>query len=328
MHILITGGAGFIGNRLARRLLADNQVRTAAGPQPITRLTVLDHVAATGLPADPRVRVVTGDAADAALLDTLIADGVDMVFHLAAVVSVAAERDFDLGMTVNLHGTIALLEACRRSGRKPLFIKASSAAVYGGPLPAEVGEDTALFPQTSYGMQKAVGERLVDDYSRKGFLDGRCLRLPTIIVRPGAPNMAASSFASSLVREPLMGRGFVCPVPRETAVCVLSVRRVVESFVHAAALQSAALGHTRAVQLPGLTMTVADMLAALAEIGGRATVDRLSFAPQAEIIAIVKGWPVRFASARSAGLGFRADASARQIIADFVADELDGKVAP
>ena len=326
MHILITGGAGFIGVRLARRLLADNHLRTAAGPQPITRLTVLDHVPASGLPADPRIRVMTGDAADVATLNAIINDGVDAVFHLAAVVSVAAERDFDLGMTVNLHGTLALLEACRRAGRKPLFIKASSAAVYGGPLPEEVGEDTALFPQTSYGMQKAVGERLVDDYSRKGFLDGRCLRLPTIIVRPGAPNLAASSFASSLVREPLMGRAYVCPVPRETAVCVLSVRRVVESFVHAAALPAATLGHTRAVQLPGLTMTVADMLTALGEVGGKNVVARLSFAPLAEIVAIVKGWPVRFASTRSAALGFRADASARQIISDFVADELDGKV--
>ena len=140
--------------------------------------------------------------------------------------------------------------------------------------------------------------------------------------------MAASSFASSLVREPLMGRSFVCPVPRETAVCVLSVRRVVDSFIHAASLTTAALGHTRAVQLPGLTMTVADMLAALAEVGGKAAAARLSFAPQAEIVAIVKGWPVRFATTRSGKLGFRADDSARQIIADFVADELDGKVAP
>jgi len=327
MHILITGGAGFIGIRLARRLLADNHLTTAQGKQPITRLTVLDHVAATGLPDDPRIRVVTGNAADSALISSLVGDA-DVVFHLAAVVSVAAERDFDLGMTVNLHGTLALLEACRHAGRKPLFIKASSAAVYGGPLPAEVGEDTALFPQTSYGMQKVVGEHLVDDYSRKGFLDGRSLRLPTIVVRPGAPNLAASSFASSLVREPLMGRAFACPVPAETPVCLLSVRRVVESFVHAASLSATALGHTRAVQLPGLTMTVADMVSALGEVGGKAAVARLTFAPQTEIVAIVKGWPVRFSAVRSAKLGFRADANARQIIADFVADELDGKVAP
>ena len=328
MHILITGGAGFIGVRLARHLLADNHLRTSTGLQPITRLTVLDHVPATGLPSDPRIRVMTGDAADVTTLNAIIADDVSAVFHLAAVVSVAAERDFDLGMTVNLHGTLALLEACRRTGRTPLFIKASSAAVYGGPLPPEVGEDTALFPQTSYGMQKAVGELLIDDYSRKGYIDGRCLRLPTIIVRPGAPNLAASSFASSLVREPLMGRSFVCPVPRETAVCLLSVRRVVESFIHAAALPAAELGHTRAVQLPGLTMTVDDLVKALGEIGGRNAVARLSFAANAEIVAIVKGWPVRFARTRSAALGFHADTSAHQIISDFVADELGGQVAP
>ena len=327
MHILITGGAGFIGVRLARRLLADNHLTTATGRQPVTKLTLLDQAAATGLPDDPRVRIVAGNAADPTLIASLVADA-DVVYHLAAVVSVAAERDFDLGMAVNLHGTLALLEACRKTGRKPLFIKASSAAVYGGPLPAECGEETALFPQTSYGMQKVIGEYLVDDYSRKGFVDGRCLRLPTIVVRPGAPNMAASSFASSLVREPLMGKPYTCPVPPETPVCLLSVRRVVDSFVHAASLTPTALGHTRAIQLPGLTMTVADMVAALGEIGGKTAVARLSFSAQPEIVAIVKGWPVRFSTKRSGPLGFRADANARQIIADFVADELDGKVAP
>ncbi len=327
MHILITGGAGFIGVRLARRLLADNHLATAHGRQPIIKLTLLDQVAATGLTDDPRIRIVAGNAADPMLIASLISD-VDVVFHLAAVVSVAAERDFDLGMTVNLHGTLALLEACRKTGRKPLFIKASSAAVYGGPLPAECGEETALFPQTSYGMQKVVGEYLVDDFSRKGFVDGRCLRLPTIVVRPGAPNLAASSFASSLVREPLMGKPYTCPVPPETPVCLLSVRRVVDSFVHAASLTTTALGHTRAIQLPGLTMTVAEMVSALGEVGGKAAVSRLSFAPQAEIVAIVKGWPVRFSTKRSGPLGFRADANAKQIITDFVADELDGKVAP
>lgn len=327
MNILITGGAGFIGVRLARRLLADNHLVTASGRQPISSVVLLDQMAATGLPNDPRLRAVAGNAADPALLATLVAEA-DVVYHLAAVVSVAAERDFDLGMQVNLHGTLALLEACRKTGRKPLFIKASSAAVYGGPLPQECGEDTALSPQTSYGMQKVVGEHLVDDYSRKGFVDGRCLRLPTIVVRPGVPNMAASSFASSLVREPLMGKPYTCPVPPETPVCLLSVRRVVDSFVHAAALTPQALGHTRAIQLPGLTMTVADMVQALGEIGGNAAVARLSFSPQAEIVAIVKGWPVRFSTRRSGPLGFRADPDAKQIIADFVADELGGKVAP
>ncbi len=327
MHILVTGGAGFIGVRLARRLLAAGELRTATGARRITRLTLLDHVPASGVPDDARVHVVTGNAADPATLALVGEQAVDAVFHLAAVVSVAAERDFDLGMAVNLHGTIALLEACRRSERVPLFIMASSAAVYGGPLAAEVGEDTALFPQTSYGMQKAVGERLVDDFSRKGFIDGRSLRLPTIIVRPGTPNLAASAFASSLVREPLMGRVYVCPVPSSTPLCVLSVRKVVESFVHASAVRAQALGHTRAIQLPGLTMPVSDLVAALGEIGGEAAVGRLSFTPQAEIVTIVKGWPVRFASARSLRLGFSADASARQIIADFVADELGGTVA-
>ena len=242
------------------------------------------------------------------------------------MVSVAAERDMDLGMRVNFHGTCALLESCRKHGRTPRVIFASSAAVYGGPLPAVCGEGTALFPQTSYGMQKAMGERLIDDYSRKGYIDGRSIRLPTIIVRPGAPNMAASAFASSLVREPLMGRSYVCPVPSDTPLCVLSVRRVVDSFVYAACLSSTTMGHTRAVQLPGLTLPVADLIAAMERVAGATVIKRISFATQPEILKIVQGWPVRFDTNRSAKLGFKSDLTPDAIITDFINDELAGQV--
>jgi nucleoside-diphosphate-sugar epimerase len=175
-------------------------------------------------------------------------------------------------------------------------------------------------------MQKAMGERLVDDYSRKGFIDGRSLRLPTIIVRPGAPNMAASAFASSLVREPLMGRPYACPVPADTPLCVLSVRRVVDGFMNAAILSATHLGHTRAVQLPGLTLSVQDLLSALERVAGATVAQRVSFATQPEILKIVQGWPVRFTDTRSSALRFAADRSADAIITDFINDELNGQV--
>ena len=198
--------------------------------------------------------------------------------------------------------------------------------MYGGPLPAVCGEETALFPQTSYGMQKAMGERLIDDYSRKGLIDGRSIRLPTIIVRPGAPNMAASAFASSLVREPLMGRNYVCPVPRDTPLCVLSVRRVVESFVHAACLSSTTMGHTRAVQLPGLTLPVTDLIKAMERVAGTNVIKRISFTTQPEILKIVQGWPVKFDTTRSGKLGFKPDQTPDAIISNFIQDELAGQV--
>lgn len=326
MEIFVTGGAGFIGTKLCQKLLRDGSLQTPRGPQTISRITVLDQ-APVPLPADPRLVSVVGDASDAHLLKKLLTPSTSVVFHLAAVVSVAAEQDFDLGYAVNLQGTLTLLNLCRALSAPPSFVMASSAAVYGGPLPPAVNETTALFPQTSYGVHKAMAEMLVNDYARKGFLTGCCLRLPTIVVRPGKPNLAASSFASSLVREPLMGREFTCPVPAQTPVSLLSVRRVVDAFVHAASLSPAALGHTVAVQLPGLTMTVEDMVDALRDVGGPQVAARLRFEPDPKIVRIVAGWPVRFAAERALALGFRGDESARQIIAAFVEDELHGKIS-
>jgi D-erythronate 2-dehydrogenase len=326
MEVLITGGAGFIGSKLCANLLQTGTLVTAQGPQKITRITVLDQ-APVSLPQDERLLSLVGNASDPADLQRALSSNTSVVFHLASVVSVAAEQDFDLGYGVNLSGTLALLELCRTLPRPPQFIMASSAAVYGGPLPDAVNETTALFPQTSYGTQKTIAELLVSDYTRKGFIKGCCLRLPTIVVRPGKPNLAASSFASSLVREPLMGRNYECPVPPTTTVCLLSVRRVVGAFVHAASLTAKDLGHTTAVQLPGLTLTVQDMVDALAGLAGHSVAQRVSFVPNSPIIEIVRGWPAKFSADRAVSLGFQTETSAYEIIEAFVQDELQGKIA-
>src|SRR5690348_1350262 len=243
MRIVITGGCGFLGRRVAMRLLDRG---TAAGP--VEELILFDNAPpALPLPDDIRLRVVIGDIADRATVASLIASqgntaGTDAVFHLAAIVSGQAEADTDLGYRVNLDGTRAVLDACRSLGTAPRLIFASSLAVYGGALPPEVGEATALMPQSSYGAQKAIGELLVNDYSRKGFVDGMALRLPTVVVRPGLPNRAASTFASSMIREPLTGRDAVCPVSPETIMALASPRRIVAGLAHALDLPSGALG--------------------------------------------------------------------------------------
>ena len=251
MRIVITGGCGFLGRRLALLLLDQGSTLGA-----IDEMVLFDNApSALPLPDDKRVRLVTGDIADRDTVRALIApqgakSGTDAVFHLAAIVSGQAESDPDLGYRVNLDGTRAVLDACRalgpsKSGDRPRLIFASSLAVYGGALPPAVGDDTALTPQSSYGAQKAIGELLVNDYSRKGFIDGRALRLPTVVVRPGLPNRAASTFASSMIREPLSGQDAVCPVSPDTVMALASPRRVVASLAHALDIPSDALGQNR-----------------------------------------------------------------------------------
>ncbi|MGC2412432.1 MAG: D-erythronate dehydrogenase, partial [Stellaceae bacterium] len=252
MRIVITGGCGFLGRRVAIRLLEHG-----SGLGPIDELVLFDNAApALPLPEDKRVRLVTGDIADPATVRRLIAPGTEAVFHLAAIVSGEAEANTDLGYRVNLDGTRAVLDACRALGTSPRLVFASSLAVYGGTLPPSVGDDTALTPQTSYGTQKALGELLVNDYSRKGFVDGRALRLPTVVVRPGRPNRAASTFASSIIREPLSGQDAVCPVSPDTVMALASPRRIVEGLVHALDLPGAAFGTSRSLQLPGFSVAV------------------------------------------------------------------------
>jgi len=315
MKVVVTGGGGFLGSRLAKALLE----RGKLGGEAISRLTVLDQV----LPArsdDPRIQNMAGDIADPAVLAKAIDSDTAAVFHLAAAVSGAAEADFDLGMRVNLEGTRQLLERLRQCARPPRVVFASSVAAFGGELPAVLDDDTTPAPQTSYGTQKVIGEYLVSDYSRKGYLDGRSLRLPTIVVRAGKPNAAASSFASGIIREPLAGVVSHCPVGPHTGVWLLSPRRVVEAFIHAHELPAAQWGARRVVNLAGITATVAEMLDALKRVAGARTAGLVEFRSDARIEAIVRTWPVRFRTPRALAMGFRADADVESVIRDYAAE--------
>jgi nucleoside-diphosphate-sugar epimerase len=297
-----------------------------SGGGSIDELVLFDNAApALPLPEDRRLRLFTGDIADRDTVTRLIAPGTDAVFHLAAVVSGEAEANTDLGYQVNLVGTRAVLNACRALGTAPILVFASSLAVYGGALPPAVGDDTALTPQTSYGTQKAIGELLVNDYSRKGFVDGRALRLPTVVVRPGRPNRAASTFASSIIREPLSGQDAVCPVTPETVMALASPRRIVEGLVHALDLPGAAFGVSRSLQLPGFSVAVGEMAAALRRVGGEAAYARIRWQPDPQIQSIVSGWPQALVTPRADKLGFGRDRDIDEVIAAFIEDDLPGQ---
>jgi nucleoside-diphosphate-sugar epimerase len=318
MRIVITGGCGFLGRRLALLLLDKG-----CGVGPIDELVLFDNApSALPLPDDKRVRLVTGDIADRETVKALIAPGTDAVFHLAAIVSGQAEADTDLGYRVNLDGTRAVLDACRTLGTGPRLIFASSLAVYGGALPPAVGDDTALTPQSSYGTQKAIGELLVNDYSRKGFIDGRALRLPTVVVRPGLPNRAASTFASSMIREPLTGKDAVCPVTPDTVMALASPRRVVASLAHALDVPAEAIGQNRVLQLPGYSASVGDMAEALRRAGGPAAYARLSWRHDPAIQAIVGSWPAALRAPRAEALGFKPDSGIDEAVRFFIEDDL------
>ena len=317
MKIVITGGGGFIGFKLAKALLA----RGTLAAEKIARLTLVDQAFPADLPTDPRLATLAGDISDPSFAARSIEPDTASIFHLAAVVSGAAEADFDLGMRVNLKGMQNVLDQARRCARPPRLVFASSVAAFGGQLPHVLDDSTTPAPQTSYGSQKVIGEYLVSDFSRKGYVDGRSLRLPTIVVRPGKANAAASSFASAAVREPLAGVAYECPLPPETGVWLLSPRRVVEAFMHAHDLPDAKWGSNRVVNLPGITVTVAAMIEAMAEIAGAQTAKRVAFEPDARIEAIVRTWPVRFATPRALAMGFKPDPDIDTVIRDYIADE-------
>ncbi|MDQ3211057.1 MAG: SDR family oxidoreductase [Acidobacteriota bacterium] len=322
MRIVITGGAGFLGRRLADRLLARGVLRGVDGVDAaIEQITLVDVVAPAPSP-DSRIVPVVGDIADASLLARVVGPGTGSVFHLAAIVSGMAEADFELGMRINLDATRLLLDVCRQTGARPRVVFASSVAVYGGDLPEPVLDGTALNPQTSYGAQKAMAELLVADYTRKGFIDGRAVRLPTITVRPGKPNAAASSFASGIIREPLNGLDAICPVEPDARLWVLSPSTAIEGLITAHDMAADAFGFSRSVNLPGLSVSVGEMVAALERVAGPTVASRVRWERDPRIARMVAGWPGACDASRARAMGFPGDDTFDQIIRDYIAEHV------
>ena len=329
MKVLVTGGNGFLGRRLVSTLLDRGAVTGPDGAEhEIERIVVSDL--GPGLapgPDDPRIEERIGDLSAPGAAEALLDIDTGVVFHLAAVVSGEAEQDFELGMRINFHGSVRLLDAIRARATCPRLVFASSVAAYGGDMPEIIEDSTILTPQTSYGSQKAAVELLVNDYSRKGFLDGRALRLPTVVVRPGKANAAASSFASAIIREPLEGRAYTCPVAEEAGVWLLSPRRVIESFLHAESLPAEAFGMSRALALPGMTVTVREMVAGLREVAGDRVAERLTFERDPFIEKIVYGWATKFRPERALAMGFAPDRDFKSVVEAFIEDDLGGRFA-
>src|SRR4029079_8281394 len=324
MKVGITGGGGFLGKKLARRILQQDTLADADGrQQKVTELLLFDVGVASGPGLDdPRVKTMAGDIANRATVQSIV-QGASTVFHFAAVVSAGAEADFDLGYRVNLDGTRHVLEAGRALGTNPRVVFTSSLAAFGGDLPPAVTDDTPLTPQTSYGAQKSIGEFLVRDYTRKGFLRGTAVRLPTICVRTGLPNKAASTWASSVVREPLTGVDVVCPVTPETIMVVLSPRKTVEAFVRLHDLPADAFGPGRTLLLNGINVTAKGLERAVARHAGNRKVGKVTWQHDPAIQKICDGWPQGINSARARTLGFEVDRGLDEAVRHFIADDLD-----
>jgi D-erythronate 2-dehydrogenase len=325
MRILITGAAGMIGRKLTARLIRDGGLAGRA----IDRMTLSDIVAPEA-PAGPPFAVAAAacDLAAAGAAGQMIADRPDVIFHLAAIVSGEAEADFEKGYRVNFGGARELLEAIRLAGDgyRPKLVFASSIAVFGAPFPDAVGDEFFLTPLTSYGTQKAIGELLLADYARRGFLDGVGIRLPSIVVRPGKPNKAASGFFSSIIREPLNGQEAVLPVSEDVRHWFASPRAAVGFLLHAAGLAGDRLGARINLTMPGLCCTVGEEIAALARVAGADVAGRIRREPDATIAKIVAGWPQNFDARRATALGFRAETSFDEIIRAHIEDELGGRI--
>jgi D-erythronate 2-dehydrogenase len=329
VQVVVTGGAGFLGARLVGELLAAGSLAVAGGPaRPVSRVVLIDQAPVPPqLTGDDRVSVVRGDlagllepnGAGAALLG-----GTEVIFHLAAAVSGECEADFDLGIRANLRATESLLAACRALGTAPVVVFASSLAVFGAspehPLPAVVDDHTLPNPQTSYGTHKLIGERLLADYTRKGFLRGRAVRLMTVAVRPGRPNAAASGFMSGIIREPLAGQRATCPVGPDTEVALASPASAVGALLRAATASEQDWGGRTAVTMPALTVTVADMAAALARIAGPQVSDLIDWIPDLATAEIVTSWPARIRADRAARLGLVPDPDMDTIIRMHLAE--------
>lgn len=310
MQIIITGGAGFLGQKLAKALIGS--------VIHFDELVLVDKVLPPVPVTDARVQCLQLDLTIPSKVKSLIDPDTEMIFHLAAVVSSQAEKDFELGWSVNVDMTRTLLEACRQIRTGIRFIFASSLAVYGGELPEIVNDATALTPGSSYGIQKTIGELLVNEYSRKGFVDGRALRLPTVCVRPGRPNQAASSFVSSIIREPLNGEDAVCPVSPDLALWLSSPDTVIQNIIHAAGLDASSFGTWISINLPGLGVTVGDMIQALEKIAGVEVAKRIRFIPDNHINNIVSSWPGKIDNSSALQMGFKVDTRFDEFIHQFI----------
>ena len=327
VRILVVGAAGMLGRKLIERLAREGTL----GGEPIEHMMLADVVEpGRPAPAGFDVDTLVADLAEPEVAAELVSTRPDIVFHLAAVLSGEAEADFDKGYRVNLDGTRLLLDAVRTAdaGYRPRVVFASSIAVFGAPFPEVIGDDYCTAPLTSYGTQKAIAELLLCDYTRRGFLDGVGLRLPTICVRPGAPNRAASGFFSSIIREPLNGKEAVLPVTEDVRHWHASPRAAVGFLLHAATIDGDALGDRRCLTMPGVSVTVAEQIAALRNVAGEDAVRLIRHEPDEAVLRIVSGWPQRFDARRAHALGFRADTSFEEIVRIYIEDELGGVAVP
>jgi len=321
MRVVITGAAGFVGRKLASALAKAGRLDGAK----ITELALFDVVEPPKPEGAVRITTQVGNIAARPDVDALIGSGTGAVFHLAAIVSGQAEAEFDTGMAINLDGTRWVLEACRKLPKPIKVVFTSSVAVYGGDIPTPIKDDINLLPQTSYGTygtQKAIGELLVNDFSRKGFLDGRSLRLPTVVVRAGKPNRAASTWASSIIREPLQQAETVCPVSKSVRMWCASPRTVVQSLIHAYELPAKSYGDNRGLMLPGFVVSVAEMMESLKRVAGPKVAARVKFKKDPVIAAIVDRWHADFAPKRALKMGFKQDKSMDDIVRWFIEDDL------
>lgn len=317
MKILIIGGGGVIGQKLARKLAERGHLRG----QDISHMTLADVVDPASVQAGFPVQVTRVDISDRVAVDQLISEHFDVIYLLAAIVSAHAEEDFDAGMNINLFGSYHVYEAVRQSGRKPVIVFSSSVAVYGGEVPDPIEDHTFLNPQTSYGTQKAIGELLLNDYSRKEYFDGRGFRLPTISVRPGKPNRAASSFMSSIIREPLNGAEAICPVGPEFMHPYLSPRKCVENLIIGTEIAAEDLGQNRCMMMPGRAWSIAQLVDAMTQVAGPEPAKLIKWQEDAVIQAIVNGWRYDLNAQKALRLGLSADDNFQDNVRYYLEDD-------